>query len=139
MHYAKRLNVALEPFIQVNYNAYVHSTKPMAASRSAFATSRPISRAMSPSCWPRCTRQKALDGAVTKEDQEMLLAALQSWGALDANYEYTKGLTSSTARGFDVRPGRRPQFRASPVRARWRCRELLKSDLWARHRRRQEL
>ena len=27
LHYCKLLGVALEPFIQVNYNAYVHSTK----------------------------------------------------------------------------------------------------------------
>ena len=27
LSYAHRLNVPLEPFIQVNYNAYVHSTK----------------------------------------------------------------------------------------------------------------
>ena len=27
LHYASRLNVALEPFTQVNYNAYVHSTE----------------------------------------------------------------------------------------------------------------
>ena len=26
LHYVRRLNVALEPFTQVNFNAYVHST-----------------------------------------------------------------------------------------------------------------
>ena len=59
-----------------------------AASRSASATSRPTSTAMSPSCWPRSTQQGKLDEAVTKEDQEMLLEALQSWGALDKDYRY---------------------------------------------------
>ena len=27
LHYCKLLNVALEPFVQVNYNAYVHSAQ----------------------------------------------------------------------------------------------------------------
>ena len=41
---ASAFGVALEPFIQVNYNAFVHSTTRSAASRSATATCRPTSR-----------------------------------------------------------------------------------------------
>ena len=38
----------------------------------------------------KTTKQGALDQAVSKQDREMLMAALQNWGALDGNYEYGK-------------------------------------------------
>ena len=50
LDYAKRLGVALEPFTQVNCNAYLHSKDALVASRSAFAMCRLIFTAM----WPNC-------------------------------------------------------------------------------------
>jgi monoamine oxidase len=46
-----------------------------------------------------------LDGAVTREDTEILLAALQRWGALDRDYRYRMGEYSSERRGWDRPPG----------------------------------
>ena len=45
-------------------------------------------------------RQGKLDAGVTKEDQEILLEALRSWGALDKNYTYTP-VPASEFRGWD--------------------------------------
>jgi len=45
MHYAKRLGIALEPFFQVNYNAYIHSSQAFGGSRSASARSSRLSGA----------------------------------------------------------------------------------------------
>jgi len=53
----------------------------------------------------KSTRQNALDQAVTKEDQEVLLQALRQWGALDKNYEYRIGEASSGRRGYESDPG----------------------------------
>ena len=53
LDYCKRLNVALEPFIQLNHNACCIHRERSAASRSASARSRPISRARSRNCSPR--------------------------------------------------------------------------------------
>jgi monoamine oxidase len=44
LDYCKRLGVVLEPFVQINYNAYVHS--------SIFARCSPTTRVTSPNCSP---------------------------------------------------------------------------------------
>ena len=51
--YCKRLGVALEPFVQVNHNAYVHSSTAFGGKPQRFRHVRPTSRAMWPNCWPR--------------------------------------------------------------------------------------
>ena len=130
LHYAGRLNVALEPFTQVNYNAYVHSTKAYGGKPQRFRHIQSDFHVHVAELLAKSTRQTALNGAVTKEDQEKLLVALKSWGALDANYEYTKGLTSSNRRGFDVDPG--GGLNSVPVPSEpLAMSELLNSRLWS--------
>ena len=51
------------------------------------------------------TKQGKLDEAVTKEDQEILLQALKSWGALDGDYKYNANLISAEFRGYVRDPG----------------------------------
>ena len=53
LSYCKRLGVALEPFVQVNHNAYLHGKRRLAASRSGCAPLKPITMGISRSCWPR--------------------------------------------------------------------------------------
>src|SRR6185437_8038323 len=53
----------------------------------------------------KTTRQGRLDEAVTREDQEILLQALRSWGALDRNYNYKTNLLSAGTRGYAAAPG----------------------------------
>jgi len=53
----------------------------------------------------KSTKQGALDQAVTKEDREILMIALQNWGALDGNFEYVKSLESANRRGFEADAG----------------------------------
>ena len=50
LDYCRRFGVTLEPFIQLNQRISIQPTR-STASRSAFATSRPISTAASPSSW----------------------------------------------------------------------------------------
>ena len=51
------------------------------------------------------TKQGALDQMVDKQDQEILLAALKDWGALDGDHTYAKGLEAGERRGFVSDPG----------------------------------
>ena len=53
----------------------------------------------------KSVRTDRLGGAVTQEDTEILLAALQGWGGLDRDYRYVKGEDSSDRRGWDKPPG----------------------------------
>jgi len=105
LSYAKRLNVSLEPFTQVNYNAYLHSTEAYGGKPQRYRAVQADFQGHVAELLSKSTKQKALDGAVTKEDQEILLAALRDWGALDANYSYVKSLISSDRRGYESDPG----------------------------------
>jgi monoamine oxidase len=53
----------------------------------------------------KAVRTDVLQGSVTAEDTEVLLAALQRWGALDKDYRYVRGGASSDRRGWDKPPG----------------------------------
>jgi monoamine oxidase len=77
----------------------------------------------------KSTQQGKLDQPVTKEEQEILLQALRQWGALDKNYAYAKGETSSDRRGFDRPPGgglNGDPVPSDPIG----LGDLLKSGLW---------
>src|SRR6185312_6428379 len=53
----------------------------------------------------KATSQGKLDETLSKQDQEILLQALRSWGALDGDYRYSAGLISSGYRGYAKPPG----------------------------------
>ena len=53
----------------------------------------------------KAVRTDALQGEVTRDDTEILLAALRRWGALDKDYRYIAGEDSSERRGWDRPPG----------------------------------
>ncbi len=105
MHYCKVLGIALEPFVQVNYAAYVHSTKAFGGKPVPYRQIEADFNGYVAELLSKSVRQNALDQAVTAEDKEILLGAMRQWGALDKNYEYKKGLISSDRRGFASDPG----------------------------------
>lgn len=105
LHYCKAFGVELEPFIQMNHNAFVHRTdafggKPQRYKELAVDYKGHVSELLSKSL-----NAGALDQQVTKEDKEKLLAALRDWGLLDGDLKYTSGLRASGARGYDRAPG----------------------------------
>jgi monoamine oxidase len=105
LHYARRLGVALEPFTQVNYNAYLHSTLHHGGKPRRYRQVQADFQGHVAELLAKSTRQNALDDAVTRQDREILLEALREWGALNQNYEYTAGFASSMRRGFAKDPG----------------------------------
>jgi monoamine oxidase len=130
LHYVNRLGVALEPFCQVNYNAYVHSTKAYGGKPQRYRHVQADMHGHVAELLAKSTKQGTLDQSVSKEDREILLAALRNWGALDANYDYSKGLMSSNRRGFDVDPG--GGLNSEPVYSEPRAlSDMLGSGLWA--------
>ncbi len=126
LSYCKRLGVALEPFVQTNYNAYLHRSggKPQ-----RFRSVRADYNGHVAELLAKVTRSKQLDAEVGAEDQQRLLESLRSWGALDKNFAYVKGPMSSDRRGFDKDPGGglggRPAF-SEPVA----LNDLLRSGVW---------
>ena len=116
--------MALEPFTQVNYNAYVHSTEAYGGKPKRYREVQADFHGHVAELLAKCTKQSALDQAVTKEDREMLLVALRNWGALDANYEYVKGLADLQPARLRCGSRRRAEFRAGAVRARSRMSDV---------------
>jgi monoamine oxidase len=105
LDYCKRLNVALEPFIQLNHNAFLHAAQAFDGAPQRIRTVRADFQGQVSELLAKATRQGKLDEAVSKEDQEILLQALRSWGALDRNFNYESNLISAEFRGYDNAPG----------------------------------
>ena len=105
LHYAARCGVEMEPFMQINYNAYIHSTTGYGGKPKRYREVQADYQGHVAELLSKCTQQGALDQTVTKQDREILMQSLKEWGALDKNYAYTKNLISSGHRGYELNPG----------------------------------
>jgi monoamine oxidase len=105
LSYCKRLGVPLEPFLQVNYNAYLHSSRAFGGKPQRYREIKADYQGHVAELLSKATRQNALDASVSKEDQEKLLESLRGWGALDKNNAYVSNDTSSERRGYHKDPG----------------------------------
>src|SRR5277367_6478249 len=130
LNYCKRLGVALEPFLQVNYNAYLHSSRAFGGKPRRYREIKADYQGHVAELLAKATRQSALDTAVSKEDQEKLLDSLRDWGALDSNYAYVASDQGSDRRGFLKEPG--GGLSARPIASKpIAMTDILDSRLWA--------
>ncbi len=129
LDYCKRLHVPLEPFTQVNYAAYLHSSKAFGGKPQRYREVQADFQGHVAELLAKAANQSQLDQAVSREDKEILLEAMRDWGALDANYEYKRGLLTSERRGYVSDPGggltSDPTF--SEPRA---LHDVMQSQLW---------
>jgi monoamine oxidase len=129
LHYCRQLKVALEPFLQINYNAYLHSSRAFGGKPRRFREIKADYQGHVAELLAKATHQHALEGTVSAEDQERLLESLREWGALDRHYRYVAGSASSERRGFDRDPGGGMSARSAfsePIG----LAEILSSKLW---------
>ncbi|HVF17412.1 MAG TPA: flavin monoamine oxidase family protein [Steroidobacteraceae bacterium] len=105
LHYAKTLGVAMEPFIEINYAAYLHSTRAFGGKPQRFRAVKADYEGYLAELLSKAAHQQSLDQLVSKEDREILLESLRSWGALDQDFKYGKSRSSSRRRGYDQPPG----------------------------------
>lgn len=129
LSYCKLLGVQLEPFVQCNYNAYLHRSTAFGGKPQRFRTIKADYHGHVAELLAKTVQNDRLDAAVTPEDRERLLASLRDWGALDGEYRYVSGPASSDRRGFDKDPGGglsgRPVF-SEPMG----LEEVVRSGLW---------
>lgn len=104
LDYCRRLSVALEPYVQVNYNAYAHSSKAFGGKPQRFREIQSDYQGQIAELLAKATQQHKLDELVTREDQEMLLESLRDWGALNKDFKYAPGRESSERRGYEKPP-----------------------------------
>lgn len=129
LDYCKRFGVKLEPFIQMNYYAYLHNTGAFDGKPQRFREIQADFRGQIASLLAKAVDQKKLDEAVSEEDGALLVAALKKTGVLDDNLEYVKGDATSGYRGWKKDPGggvgAAPE--ASDIIG---LSDILKSQLW---------
>jgi len=129
LDYARRFNVALEPFVMVNYNAYVHSSRFFDGKPRRFREVQADFQGHVAELLAKSARQEKLDQALTDEDQQILLEALRGWGALDEKFAYKAGMDSAERRGYEVNRGgglMPPPMPSTPIG----LADLLRSDMW---------
>src|SRR6266436_4964646 len=105
LDYCKRFGVSLEPFVQLNYNALIHTSRAFGGAPQRVRAIKADFQGQISELLAKVTQQGKLDEAVTREDQEVLLQALRSWGALDRDYKYKANLISAGFRGYARDPG----------------------------------
>jgi monoamine oxidase len=129
MHYAKQLGVPLEPFFQVNYNAYLHSSQAFGGKPQRYREIKADYQGHVAELLAKATRQNSLDASVSKEDQEKLLESLRGWGALDKNFAYVASEAASDRRGYEKNPG--GGLTARPIASKpMGLSDILQSGLW---------
>ena len=131
LDYCKRLGVALEPFIQVNYNAYVHARNAYGGKPQRFRHVQSDFHGNVAELLAKATSQDKLDQPLSKDDKELLLEALRQWGALDENHVYKANNLTSDRRGYDRDPG--GGLSGEPVPSQpMGFDEILRSRVWQR-------
>jgi monoamine oxidase len=130
LHYCRQFGVALEPFVQLNHNTYVHSTEAFGGTPQRYRSLAADFEGNVAELLGKAIDQKALDSALTAEDMDRLKEALRSWGMLDRDMRYVKGDRSSRHRGFDLAPGGGVNGAPRPSDL-FPFDEVLKSGVWA--------
>src|ERR1700704_2237013 len=129
LDYCKRLGVTLEPFIQLNHNALLHATKAFRGVPQRIRDIKTDFQGQISELLAKAAQQGKLDEAVSKEDREILMQALKSWGALDGNYADKASLISSDYRGYAKDPG--GGVGAAPIPGEpINLSDILKSRVW---------
>ena len=129
LDYCKRLGVVLEPFIQLNHNALLHGSDAFGGQSQRIRDIKTDFQGQVSELLAKATQQNRLDQAVSAEDQEILLQALRSWGALDNDYAYKANLISANFRGYAKAPG--GGLGAAPVAGEpVKLSDILQSRLW---------
>lgn len=130
LHYCRELDIKLDPFVQLNFNAYLQSNDAFDGKPKRFREIFTDFNGGISSLLAKATNQKALDELVTEEDQKILLEALKSFGALDDNYNYSESVAVSMRRGFEKLPGGGLSAGYVPTKP-IEMKEILNSRLWS--------
>jgi monoamine oxidase len=107
LHYCRAFGVALEPFIEVNHNAYLHDPDSFGGAPQRYRHILGDFTGYTAELLAKAINQRALDQVVTPDEAHAVLGSLQAWGLLDQDYAYKAALASSR-RGFERDPNAGP-------------------------------
>lgn len=97
--YCTRFGVALEPFLQINFNGFVHSKDMFGGKPMRYGQVIPDFQGHIAELLSKAARQDRLDEPLNKDDLELLQQLLSSWGGLDKQARYEIGQASARMRG----------------------------------------
>lgn len=128
MHYAREFNVEMQPFQQFNQNAYLHNTDAFDGKPQRFKNIMADYKGHTNELLAKAIYQDKLDDPITKEDKEILLESLKSWGALDKDYRYTPS-SAASVRGWASDPN--AIHGGIPYKETINLNQILQSGLWS--------
>jgi monoamine oxidase len=129
LHYCHVLGIALEPFVQVNYNAYLHGERALGGKPQRYRSYKADYQGMLAELLAKAVDQGALDKEFAREDREKLLESLREWGILDEKMRYGRNLATADVRGYDKDPGGGLSARPVPSQP-LSAKDVLDSELW---------
>jgi monoamine oxidase len=129
LHYCKAFGVALEPFIEINHNVFLHSSHTFGGVPQRYRDVLSDFTGYTAELLAKAINQNKLDQPVSPEEKHDLLEAMKGWGLLDADYSYRKGDTISLRRGFAKAQGGGPDGAPIPADPFARA-EVMRSGLW---------
>jgi monoamine oxidase len=127
LHYCKAFGVALEPFIEVNHNAYLHDSATFGGAPQRYRHILGDFTGYTAELLAKAVNQRALDEPISADEKHDLIASLTAWGLLDKNLAYTPEM-ASLRRGFDKPQGGGPNGAPTPSQPLPRA-EIMKSGL----------
>jgi len=131
LHYCKKFGVQMEPFIQTNFNAYLHSPTAFGGKPQRLRKVLTDIRGYTSELLAKATDQGALNDQLTPDDCKALIEQLAAWGRLSDNNKYEKSLKASYFRGFDDWPAGGLMPKPAPSEP-LDFKALLHSGLWTK-------
>ncbi len=129
LHYCKLFGVQLEPFIEVNHNAYLHDSDSFGGRPQRYRDVMTDFTGYTAELLAKAINQNKLDQPISANEQHDLLAAMKGWGLLDKNYGYSGTDLVALRRGYDKMPGGGPDGAPTPSQPLGRA-AIMKSGLW---------
>ena len=129
LHYCKAFGVELEPFIQLNHNAFVHRSDAFGGKPQRYKELSTDFKGHVSELLAKSLNAGALDARVSKEDQAKLLEAMRDWGLLDKDMAYASSMRVSGQRGYDQAPGGGVGGAPTPSRVNGLS-DVLSSHVW---------
>lgn len=129
LDYCRRFGVPLEPFIQVNQNAWIYGKDAFGGKPQRMREVQADFHGGIADLLAKVTGMGRLDDLVSQEDREVLLESLRQFGGLDEQFRYVQGPASSAHRGYAKDagggPDGKPEF-SRPVG----LADVLNARLW---------
>ena len=110
LHYCRAFGVALEPFIEVNHNAYLHDSASFGGAPQRYRHVLGDFTGYTAELLAKAINQGNLDLPMAADEKHDVLASLQAWGLLNKDYAYTAGAGIAAAR-LRARAGRGRRWR----------------------------